>query len=81
MDFLKTPLSAFDVVYQYGHVTNTGKEDFPHIKNPGLFSQKPQPSSPSTPPTQKIEEYPGSCFYREIIEDAQKTEILLYYGC
>ena len=53
-DFFETPLFAFDVVYQCVYVSSIGKEDFP--KNLGLFSQEPQPPSPSTSPTQKIEE-------------------------
>ena len=39
MDFLKTSLFVLDVLCQYGDVSNTGEEDFPQIKNLGLFSQ------------------------------------------
>ena len=38
MDFLKTPLFGFNVVYQCGYVSNSVEEDSPHIKNLGLFS-------------------------------------------
>ena len=50
----KTPLFAFDVLYQCRYVSNTGEEDSPHIKNLVFFSLKSQSFSPSTSPTQKI---------------------------